>query len=211
MEMALADGFASMTMGRLAEQLDLTAGALYRYFPSKDALIAAIEASAVGELRDDLERARTRWQATLPPRAPKPLYELVAIGRFYEGLLERRPKLVALLGRTLGETDVLVKDAAAAGEVARAMAGLLGLVREVFDAAAEVGALDAGEGAARTGVYWASHHGVLQVGKLGRFDASLRAQSLGPKLRLALLTGWGAEARVVQKAETWSSEGGALR
>ena len=211
MDIVLEQGFEALTMARLAERLDLTAGALYRYFPSKDVLVGSIEACALQQLKAQLQAQRAVWTPTIPKRAPAPVYELVAIGLFYEQLVSRQPKLVSLLSKTLGETKVLVNDESAANEVALAMQQILDLVQLEFEQAQSIEALSPGQSDERTCVYWASHHGVLQVDKLGRFDPNLHAVNLGPALRRALLSGWGAEKRMIQQAETWAHNQGPSR
>ena len=43
MELVAGGGLEALSMGRLAAAVDYTPGALYRYFPSKDALLARFD------------------------------------------------------------------------------------------------------------------------------------------------------------------------
>ena len=43
-------GPEALRMKALADSLGLTAGALYRYFPSKDHLLAEVEAAVLGDM-----------------------------------------------------------------------------------------------------------------------------------------------------------------
>ena len=47
---AAAEGVEALTIARLAGELDYTPGALYRYFASKDALVAEVQRSVVAYL-----------------------------------------------------------------------------------------------------------------------------------------------------------------
>ena len=55
-----SDGFPAMSMRKLADRVGLTAGALYRYFPTKHHLIVAMFADAIGELNARLGAAAQR-------------------------------------------------------------------------------------------------------------------------------------------------------
>src|SRR5687767_2162143 len=44
------EGLHALTMARLADELDTAVGAVYRYYASKDELVAAIQAHAIGRL-----------------------------------------------------------------------------------------------------------------------------------------------------------------
>ncbi|MFN3499186.1 MAG: helix-turn-helix domain-containing protein, partial [Pannonibacter indicus] len=47
-----AEGYAALSMRKLAEGLNLTAGALYRYFPTKQHLMIAYCSSAIETLNE---------------------------------------------------------------------------------------------------------------------------------------------------------------
>ena len=49
MEMVAEGGFDALSMARLADAVDYTPGALYRYFRSKDALYAALVSQVIGQ------------------------------------------------------------------------------------------------------------------------------------------------------------------
>ena len=54
-------GIDALTLGAIADALDLTAAALYRYFPNKDAVLAAIYDAETGREVADI-RAAPGWQ-----------------------------------------------------------------------------------------------------------------------------------------------------
>ena len=66
-------GVEALSMGRLADAVDFTAGALYRYFPSKDAVLSALVARHLGEALGFLSSS----EAALP-RGAGPLARVAA-------------------------------------------------------------------------------------------------------------------------------------
>jgi AcrR family transcriptional regulator len=81
------NGFHATSMQDVLKEVDLSAGAVYRYFSGKEELIGAIVAEVLGSVRDAFEEAARRS----PPPPPD---ELVA----------------AVLGRTLAARESLVVD-----------------------------------------------------------------------------------------------------
>ena len=82
MELVAEGRLEALSMGRLAEAAAYTPGALYRYFPGKDALLAAL----VGQVLDELQVFLLSAESALPQPA-RPL-----------------PRVFALARRMLGET-----------------------------------------------------------------------------------------------------------
>lgn len=68
-------GFEGVSMRRLAEEVGVQAGALYRYFPTKQDLLASM-------MREHLRHLIGSWQAARP-RGVDPVAELVAFARFH--------------------------------------------------------------------------------------------------------------------------------
>src|SRR5512141_2660275 len=61
-----ATGAAALSLRAIARQMELTAPALYRYFPSRDALVTALIVDAYHSLADALEAARDAIPETDP-------------------------------------------------------------------------------------------------------------------------------------------------
>jgi AcrR family transcriptional regulator len=70
------EGLEGLTLGKVAGELDLVGPALYRYFASKDALVAALQRRAIGVVLEQL-RSRAAELALRSPlsalRSPLPL------------------------------------------------------------------------------------------------------------------------------------------
>ena len=192
------EGLESLTMQRLGAELGYRAGALYRYFPSKDALLAALLVRIVHEV-SAMVRAASEEAAAVAERARRPLTKsarqllpLVLTARGYLALADERPAQMALLVRALAAPRPVVDDASA-GALASAAFVLLREASAVFSAAREAGVLDAGDDTQRVALLWVSLHGIVGNRKLARFGvAGLAPSALVNELVRALLVGWGA-------------------
>jgi hypothetical protein len=67
-------GYQDMTVNEIAEAAGITRGALYFYFASKQAVVTALVARTVQELRDKAQSTKTppRPRASLPQPSTKP-------------------------------------------------------------------------------------------------------------------------------------------
>lgn len=98
---------------------------------------------------------------------------------------------LGLLGMTMGDPRQLVRDEDA-GELVPALTALLAQVGSLLEAAAEVGALSAGDTLRRAVVLWTATQGALQLRKLERFGVGIQASDVLDEAVSTLLTGWGA-------------------
>ncbi len=212
-ELVAADGLEALTITGLAQRLDIAAGGLYRYYESKEALVAALSARAVAQLGQDLASAREGWAPALPAAADGALAEIWATVAWYAALPQRRPTLLSLVSRLVGTREQLLEDDETPA-VRAAMVALLSQVAEMFAAAAASGALhepgpDEPQGSplGRALAFWSALHGTLLVGKFARFWPQQHAVFAEPQLSLgvaqALLVGWGAKPAVLAAAREW--------
>lgn len=195
-------GLQGLTVQRLAAALDYTPGALYRYFASKDALVAALQRQAIDAIHDRLRADRDRREAISQAASERvaALAELLGIARGYVSLLETHPNHLHLVGLMLSDPRRLLDDDAAA-QNAPAIAGLLAAVNQTFDRAASCGAIATGSARQRTVMYWSALQGVVQMGKMARFEHELfTPHTLGPELARTILIGWGADAEELATA-----------
>ncbi len=183
-------GLDALTIARLAAKVDLTPGAIYRYLPGKEAIIAALNARVLegwaSALDHALAAAPPTWSALERALLPVHLYVRLALAQ---------PAPFALLALTLAEPRVLVVDPANAVHLP-ALRRLL--VRFAVGLAAV--APNAGPGQAIALLLGVT--GVLQVRKLARFDAALfDARALAHGLVATQLAGLGVSALAVQAAQ----------
>jgi AcrR family transcriptional regulator len=198
----VAEGIEGLTIQRLASELGYSGGALYRYFESKDAILAALVSRLVSRLDEVIARcesaSREHANAVGLAERPTALLALVMTAEVYRQRALARPEQFHLIGLSVGTPQVLVAD-----EVARPMLGqvfaLFLRLAALFDGAVACGALAGGSGAERALLWWSSLQGLLQLRKLARFDA-LDIDSSQRTLTRTLLIGWGATPADVDAA-----------
>ena len=189
-------GFGALSVNKLADAVDYTPGALYRYFGSKDALLAALIGRVLAEVREDLARAEAR----LPAKA-SPLAHVVALVDGYRAFARREPHRFGLLAMSLAEPRILLRAEAAARPVMATLLAALQPLAEALAAAARAGQLADGDAAERTVLVFAFLQGVLPLRKRSRHVPKvLDVDRLALEGTRALLVGFGAPARAVDAA-----------
>lgn len=210
MELVAEGGLEALSMGRLAEAAAYTPGALYRYFPGKDALLAAL----VGQVLDELQVFLLSAESALPQPA-RPLPRVFALAHGYRRFARERPHPFGLLSATIAAPRVLLETKAAAPVAERAVALLEQLASALGDAT-KAGQLAAppGDDAAHGGEFtrticlFAQLQGLLQLQKQARFSTGLLelAPLVSHAVR-ALLIGWGGAPKTVDAALASLPEG----
>jgi AcrR family transcriptional regulator len=166
----LAEGEAGLSMRRLAADVGCSAMAPYRYFPDKQALIAAIRAAAFNRLAEALESVARGGR-----------HRAADIGEAYVRFARENPAAYKLM------FDLAQPDEAAYPELAdaaaRARLAMAGYVRELVEA----GVL-AGDPVELGYVFWAAIHGLIVLDLAGRLPAepgfeALRLTTLGALMR----------------------------
>lgn len=200
---ATDEGVDALTIGRLASDLDYTPGALYRYFASKDAIVAELQHSVVVYLGRAIERLADRVRGYAER----------------EGLDEEDSALMAVAAAALGFADFGTRSPAAFGFLAMYLSDpqyrlstedaayvhsatreTLEVLTRLFAEAERTGALGEGDEASRALTSWAALQGVMQTRKLARNDpGAVDVESLARELVRSLLVGWGAPAARVDE------------
>lgn len=192
MGIVVHEGLDALTMGRLADALDLAAGGLYRYFPSKDALLVALQLQAIEDLR-------ARIAARIAAAGATPLGAVVAAARGYVGFAEEAPVRARLVDAVLSHPGHVLPDAAAA-EVYGGVKPLTDLLCARLDGAVAAGSLAPGPARPRTLLLWAALHGLGHFRKLARLEPGVDPARQVDDLLRALLVGWGAAPDEVETA-----------
>lgn len=193
MQMIVEGGLDLFSLNQLAERLELTPGALYRYFDSRDEILVAVELRIV----DDLDRFLREVDRNAADTA---LDRVVRLIFGYASLAKICPQKFELLGHFVSGPNQVVGDQAAQavvgptlgllGYFSRAMAQVLGAQADTEDKSLRRGAL-----------LWSSVQAVFDRQMLGRFSADLFApEALILDIVRALLVGWGADAAEVDRA-----------
>ena len=189
-------GLAALSINRLAEEVDYTPGALYRYFGSKDALLSQLIERVLSEVRGHLVRA----QALLPARAT-PLARVLVLVEGYRVFAKREPHRFGLLATSLAEPRILLREDAVARPVMALMMSPMQPLAEALTAAERAGLLAAGDPSERTLCVFAFLQGLLPLRKRTRSAPGVfDVDRLAVRGTRALLLGWGARPRAVDAA-----------
>jgi AcrR family transcriptional regulator len=203
MALIASDGPHALTMQRLARSLNRAVGGVYRYFPSKDALLAELQLRTIqeyGRNRDAmLKRARTAGITD------ERLVHVIA--KHYQRWMLDRPGHFGLLTTALAFPRPLLPDL----DGQRVMAGVLPVLQSVTQLFADLNGRPFVEGdpVERTLVFWCALQGVVQSAKISRFQPELMNNDrLVRGVVHALLVGWGVknsdELHIqLKETETW--------
>jgi AcrR family transcriptional regulator len=209
MAIVASGGLEALTLQRLGKELGVAPPAIYRYFDSKDAVLARLETDAVLELQRALaaagERADALVRARYMTREVAALVPLLAMASAYAELAAREPARHQLVSLLLADPRLVVGDAAARG-VLDAARPLLAEASARFAAAAAARALgDGGDPLRRALLYWAGLQGGQQLAKLDRLAPGMFA--VLPAMARALLLGFGADPATLDAADkVWNSQ-----
>jgi AcrR family transcriptional regulator len=194
MEILLEEGAHALTMRRLARDLEITPGAMYRYFDGKDAILAGLGQRTLGRYAQELNAREARARLAVADLDPitGSLYVLLARSWHYYALSLDDPAGWRLVNLFLVAPRQLVED----DQHARFMALVTVQLQRVAALAGEavaVGALVPGSGMERALALFATLNGHLQYQKFARtsgldFDPT-RTLRVGLE---GLLAGWGA-------------------
>jgi AcrR family transcriptional regulator len=194
------EGREALTLQRLADGLGVTAASLYRYFPSKDALVAELQRSVIAWLARETRARIVRAARTAPSDVDPDLVAVVVTTFGFESFARRSPVEFGLLSMHLSTPEYGLADAEAARVFEAAWESLSDLAAHL-DAAARRGVLAPGDAGERAVTLWAGLQGVVQTRKLARsapdrIDPTAIARGLVP----TLLVGWGGRPDAVAAA-----------
>lgn len=200
------EGIDALTMARLAAELDTAVGSVYRYYASKDELVAAIQAHAIGRLHRSHDRSVEPVTAAVAARLgdddlPVALVRLVVLGRWFCAAAERYPEEVRLLQTVSARRASTLSPAAATGLVPPTMA-LVAAVSTTIDAAVAAGGARPGDGLGRAILWLMAFGGVFVGDDLEQYvPGVLGGGRLLRRLNADLLVGWGVAPEVVERVE----------
>jgi len=183
-ELVDADGAEAVSLAAIAQAMGMSAPALYRYFPSRDALLASLVTAAYAGLSRALEQAATDSTRRAPAarlRAIAAAYRGWALAhpRRYTMMFGDRPgdvrdstEAIATISRGMDVLLAAVLELRSEGEgdgVARS--GARGLDTQLTKWAARSGYVGAPPDALRLAVLtWTRLHGILALEIVGAFD-----------------------------------------
>ncbi|WCO67604.1 TetR family transcriptional regulator [Iamia majanohamensis] len=197
-------GLEGLTMAALAEAADYAPASLYTYFPSRSALLAALQQRALGVLGEVADDHRRRWDEVLAGAAPAPgaLARLLAFSRLFLTAPQHHTREFRLQQRLLVTPDA--EETADAAEVVPAAMAVLDVPRRLLAEAVAAGALAAeadapdpidrplDEAVVRTLAWVVAMNGALLADELTT-GLPTTGVHLGEHLTTSLLRGWGAD------------------
>ena len=228
MDIIVEGGMEALTIARLAERLDAAVGALYRYFPGKQALIVALQHQCLEQylevLTRDLHNANT-FLDQQPDKEVSPgvRYLMLLLTLSYSYILDsaHSPTRHRLMDILISTPDPLLSDDEAK-EVDITLRKILEKATRLMIDAENVGALqgapdlfasasqdeDASPEAEtvrrawqRAHVLWAHLHGLDHFRKRDRIQApALQVETLFYVGLQTLFQGWGAETEALKEA-----------
>lgn len=209
MEIVDEAGFDGLTLKGLAESLGLVTTAIYRYFPSKDALSAALQRRAIAEVGAHFVAASQSLEERARGAAPATaaLAHLLGAAQLYLELPRTHARSWMFIAILLGDPRPLLSDEEA-GRTGPILGALLAQIEALFERAKTEGALEPGSARARMTSYWAALHGAHCLEKARRLDPSLPpAEEVGAHAARSLLLSWGATSARLTAAERLLGEG----
>lgn len=197
-------GPADFSLNQLARELDYTPGALYWYFPSKDALVFEIQSRAFTQMATMLREGRARWTADPSvARCSEPvklLHALLCQARWYLQLDDKTPEYTRIISFSLDPRILL--DLTHARDLMVALGGLFQESAIAFANAQDAKVLSPANAIQRSIQYWGALHGMVATAKLRRLNQELfQVDTLGMDSAETLLLGWGAAPRALATAK----------
>ncbi len=197
------EGFDALTMSRLAREVDAAIGAVYRYFPSKGALLAAVQREAIGHLSASFavisDQAEEFFdEIELEPKR-RSLARVVLSSRFFISAADTLPEQLRLLQMMVSEFRTVIPLEEGMRSVPAAMSLLFDAGNTIVGAENE-GVIDPGDATDRALVWAAGVNGILQLGMLDRYDATMFSGArLARVFTRDLVCGWGADREMLEE------------
>ena len=198
------EGMAALTMARLADELDTVPSALYRYFPSKGALITAVQCDAIRRLTASYDSIRTASDTRFARRdlsgAELCATRLVLFGRWFcataQTHLEELRLLQMIMSERTGDLDPLDGF-----EVLPIAMELLSQAVDCLTDAQQLGVVTPAAQFERVIVWAAALGGVLETDRLAMYVPELLGDGrLARSTNLDLLRGWGVSDYLLARA-----------
>jgi AcrR family transcriptional regulator len=184
LEIVVEEGIDALTMPGLAKRLGVAVGGLYRYFPSKDRLVLAMELEAI----DAYARFAAERTAEVPGDDVEAL--LRATLATWMDFAVAEPVLYRLLEALTADPRLLLSDEESQ-ELQAHLEPIFGRIVAVLDRAVHRGVLAPGDNLQRVYVLWGTLQGLLLFRKQdARRPPALKSRALAEAAIDALVTGW---------------------
>jgi AcrR family transcriptional regulator len=195
------DGFEALTMARLARELDTAVGSVYRYYPSKDHLLAAVQGRAVERLSASFDRSVPALVARLAADVEAeiaPTVPLAVLGRWACSAAVVLPEEIRLLQMVSARRSSALGPGGGEALVPVVM-DFVGRVVQVIAEATAVGVLEPAPAVSRAILWLTGLGGVLQADDLESYLPDLLGhQRLARQYTVDLAVGWGADRHALE-------------
>ena len=204
MGLVVQDGMEGLTIARLANRMNASVGAVYRYFESKEALVVGLQEMAIADFHGFMVERLARAEARLSgaaPRARALARLMIAFGAYIEHA-ESSPRPHRLVDTFLSFPEAVLSDEEARSIGERLLAPILKAFTALLEDAVATGALEPDNNVQRTYLAWAFVHGLDHFHKRDRISPiELRVKALLPIARAGLLRAFGAAPQVIAEAD----------
>ncbi len=185
MDIVTTEGAAALTIARLASRMDASVGGLYRYFPSKETILIALQERAITSFAEVLAAAASE--------AGDSVERLRAVFRAYLGHATTHPEEHRLIVEFLSLARPILSDEEAR-RVNTSIRALTDTCTTWLDEAVAEGRLQPGDSTQRVHIAWALVHGLDHFRRRDRIQpASLKTSALLEAAFDALLRGWSTD------------------
>lgn len=204
MDLVRADGLDGFSLHKVADRLNYAVAALYRYFPSRTALLAELEAQAIEVFRGELNQAQAfgqDWPGQVSEKG-RALLSVLAMAEGFDAMAHRAPGHFLLVNQLVSDPkDVMPEDQFSA--LLPKATALFAEITSMLENTARTGALLPGNALERAVLFWSALHGLFQVKKIiTRRMALFPEAALRQSLMQTLLLGWGANPAVLDEVMT---------
>ncbi|MEQ9518147.1 MAG: TetR/AcrR family transcriptional regulator [Parvibaculum sp.] len=195
LELACEGGLDNLTLHRLADRMGRSVAAVYRYFPSREAVVAELQrliATHIRLITGDAQASLTVWaDAQNLSAEERSVAAILTSCLAYEAFARHAPQEFGLVTRYLSVPENVLpdRDAARIFEVTSESLDLLG---QMIDRAMQKGCLNEGKGRDRAVMLWAALQGSIDALKIVRRAGWSPASSLTRDMIENLIIGWGA-------------------
>jgi AcrR family transcriptional regulator len=198
------EGFEGLTMSRLARELDTVDSAVYRYFPSKGALVAEIQKESIERLEASLTTITASGEQLYTARGlddrTAAVSRLVLFGRWLCATSDTYPEELRLLQLIMSQRASAL-DSEGGQRIFPFAMQLLAHAIAAIEVAKSAGAVRDGDSIDRAVIWSSALSGVLQTDDLEKYAPDLFGGSrLARQASLDLLRGWGADEELLAGA-----------
>lgn len=206
MTIIIDNGFDALTIARLARELGVAVGGIYRYFSSKDDLLLALQRRAldalVDDLKDDLKMAESYLSDTserLQSQHSAVIFMILVSSATILSDALRYPERHNLIQAATTHLKTSLKDALM---LERSFQPLLGELRFLIDSGMRRGALNRADTLQRAYLLWAALNGLDAMRARDRVTTSesLTFKPLCNHMVRSLLMGWGCSKATLDEA-----------